>query len=302
LAVVIVHYARGSGLKMTDTGKPFAVLAAALLVLAPNSAMATKAVPGADGAQLCDAPTELIQLEQSLLRTATRIAEGQPLRIVALGSSSTAGFGASSVSQSYPSRLEFELRSYLPGRDIVVINRGVNGQDDKEMLGRLQRSVLAARPDLVIWQVGTNALLDNYPATKEGALVRRGVKRLLDAGIDVVLMDPQYTPKVIRKPSAAHFVELFGKLGRDVQVGVFRRFAIMRHWNQGQNLPFPAFVSRDGLHMNDWSYGCTAQLLAGAILNAVTRQFSADRSGEPVSDGDRRTSDSQAASDPDWRE
>ena len=49
-------------------------------------------------------------------------------------------------------------------------------------------------------------------------------------------MDPQYTPKVIKKPSAARFVELFGKLRRDVQVGVFRRFAIMRHWNEKQNL------------------------------------------------------------------
>ena len=100
-----------------------------------------------------------------------------------------------------------------------MINRGINGQDDKEMLARLQRGVLGAHPDLVIWQVGTNALLDNYPASKEDALVRWGIKRLLDAGIDVVLMDPQYTPKVIKKPSAARFVELFGKLGRDVQVG-----------------------------------------------------------------------------------
>ena len=76
---------------------------------------------------------------------------------------------------------------------------------------------------------------------------------------------------------------MLDKLGRKVQVGVFRRFAIMRHWNEKQNLPFPAFVSRDGLHMNDWSYGCTAHLLAGAILDAVARQSVADRSGEPAS-------------------
>src|SRR5262249_11957611 len=152
--------------------------------------------------------------EQSLLRTAARIAEGKPLKIVALGSSSTAGFGASSLSQSYPNRLEVELRSLLPGRDVIVINRGINGQDAEEMVARLQRSVLAVHPDLVIWQVGTNALLDNYPVERESALIRRGIRRLLDAGVDVVLMDPQYTPRVIKKPAAARLVELLGKLGR----------------------------------------------------------------------------------------
>ena len=135
---------------MTDAGGSTAMLVTALLVLALNSASASTVVPRTEAVQTCSAPSELIKLEQLLVRTATRIAEGQPLRIVALGSSSTAGFGASSISQSYPSRLEFELRSLLPGRDVVVINRGVNGQDAEEMLARLQRSVLGAHPDLVI--------------------------------------------------------------------------------------------------------------------------------------------------------
>jgi lysophospholipase L1-like esterase len=206
-----------------------------------------------------------------LVRTATRIAQGQRLKIVALGSSSTAGYGASSASSTYPSRLEAELRSLLPEQDIVVVNRGVNGEDAVEMLARLQRSVLAAHPDLVIWQVGTNALLDGYPLARERALIRRGIRRLIDAGIDVVLMDPQYAPAVTQKTTAARFVDLLDKIGRDARVGVFRRFAIMRYWNEGQKLPFRAFVKDDGLHMNDWAYDCTARLLAGAILEAIAR-------------------------------
>jgi lysophospholipase L1-like esterase len=204
-----------------------------------------------------------------LERTAARIAAGEPLKIVALGSSSTAGYGASSASRSYPSRLEAELRSLLPGRDIVVVNRGVGGEDAEEMLARLQRGVLAAHPDLVIWQVGTNALLDGYPIAKERALIRRGIRRLIDAGIDVVLMDPQYAPVVTHKPTAARFVDALGKVGRDARVGVFRRFAVMRYWSEDQKLPFRTFVKGDGLHMNDWGYDCTARLLAAAILEAA---------------------------------
>jgi acyl-CoA thioesterase I len=264
--------ARRTGKVLTDRASCIvAVTITAFATLITGSALAWQTPGPAEPSDACSAPTEVTRLEQSLVRTAARIAQGQPLKIVALGSSSTAGFGASSASRSYPSRLEAELRSLLPERDIVVVNRGVNGQDAEEMLARLQRSVLAAHPDLVIWQVGTNAVLDSYPMAKEGALIRRGIRRLIDAGIDVVLMDPQYAPAVTEKPTAARFVELVDKVGRDARVGVFRRFAIMRYWNEGQKLPFRAFVKDDGLHMNDWAYDCTARLLAGAILEAVAR-------------------------------
>ena len=248
-----------------------AVTISAFATLAVGSALASQSPAATDLSAACSAPSEVTRLEQSLVRAAARIAQGQPLKIVAFGSSSTAGYGASSASRSYPSRLEGELRSLLPERDIVVVNRGVNGEDAEEMLARLQRSVLAAQPDLVIWQVGTNALLDGYPMARERALIRRGIWRLLRAGIDVVLMDPQYAPVVNERPRAARFVELLDRIGRGARVGVFHRFAIMRYWNEGQKLPFHAFVKNDGLHMNDWAYDCTARLLAGAILEAVAR-------------------------------
>ena len=73
---------------MTGTGRHTAVFASALVVLALSSASASTVVPPA-AVQTCSAPSELIQLEQLLVRTATRIAEGEPIRIVALGSSST---------------------------------------------------------------------------------------------------------------------------------------------------------------------------------------------------------------------
>ena len=46
-----------------------------------------------------------------------------------------------------------------PAADITVVNRGVGGEDAPEMMKRLQTAVIDANPDLVIWQVGTNAVL-----------------------------------------------------------------------------------------------------------------------------------------------
>ena len=83
----------------------------------------------------------------------------EKLTIVAIGSSSTQGVGASSPAASYPSRLEAELRKRFPQVDIRVINRGKGGEDAPEELARLERDVIAEHPDLVIWQLGTNAVL-----------------------------------------------------------------------------------------------------------------------------------------------
>ena len=116
----------------------------------------------------CSAPDALMRLDQAIAHTAARIAEGRSLKVVALGSSSTVGTGASSSSNSYPSRLEAALREQYPDMQIEVINRGVGGEDAREELARLDKSVLAEHPDLVLWQVGTNAIVDEEGVSEEG--------------------------------------------------------------------------------------------------------------------------------------
>ena len=67
---------------------------------------------------------------------ANRIARRQPVTIVAIGSSSTAGVGASAPETTYPSRLEAELKARIPGAAIRVVNHGVSGDQVRDMLAR----------------------------------------------------------------------------------------------------------------------------------------------------------------------
>jgi acyl-CoA thioesterase-1 len=245
------------------TGLVCAALVPALIV--PTSAKAETAVPA------CAAPSALTRLDGAIVRTAARLSEGRTLKIVAFGSSSTAGAGASSPANSYPSRLEAELRTRYPDMEITVLNRGVSGEDAREMLARLEKSVVAEKPDLVLWQVGTNAIVDEAGLSDEASLVRRGLARLKASGADVILVDPQYAPKVIGKPKAGAMVRALQAVALDANIGVFHRFATMSHWRQVEHVPFERFTSRDGLHMNDWSYGCIAKLLAMAIVAGTTQ-------------------------------
>jgi len=252
---------------------PVAIPAA--IAPAPSPPASSAAAPLASAAAApvavaCSAPREFTRLDRPLRRSARRLASGEPLTIVAIGSSSTAGAGASSPAASYPSRLAVELHKRFPGEDFNVLNRGVNGEVTSDMIPRFKTAVIAEHPQLVLWQVGTNSVLRDEPLRPHAAELREGVEELKETGADVVLIDPQYTPKVLAKSETPGMVDQIALVAKDENVDLFHRFAIMHDWHDAQHLGFDAFTSPDGLHMNDWGYACWAKLFATSIAEAAT--------------------------------
>ena len=243
------------------------VLAAILIGLhAPAQYAHAQAVPA------CTAPAELARFTNRLPRLADRVARRAPIKIVAVGSSSTAGVGASSPAATYPARLEALLSERAAGAmPITVLNRGVGGEEIRDMLARFDRDVFAENPDLVLWQLGTNSVLHNHEFSDNGALLTGELELLKLTAADVVLINPQYAPKVLTHPDIAAMVELISATAKSSSVELFDRFAIMKHWRETRGLPFEAFLNPDLLHMNDWGYDCVARLLADAITDAATR-------------------------------
>jgi lysophospholipase L1-like esterase len=211
------------------------------------------------------------RLEYPLVRVSHHFESDRAIKIVAIGSSSTAGAGASSPDASYPSQLETELTKHFRWQDTTVLNRGVNGEEAPDMLARFDSDVIAERPDLVIWQTGTNSVLRDHPLDPKATVIHEGLARLKAIHADVILVDPQYAPKVIAKPEADGMVAQIAAIAKELSVDLFHRFALMRHWYQADHLPFETFVSPDGVHMNDWSYACFADRLGSAIEEAATR-------------------------------
>ena len=252
--------------------RPFRLaLTAAIFVAIVLGTVSTAPPAEAGKALACYSPIELSGLNQTLVRTTRRLAAGQAITIVALGSSSTAGAGATSPDHSYPSRLAVELQALFPGHPITVLNRGVNGEEVEDMLTRLDESVLSEKPDLVLWQVGTNAVLRDQALQPIGAAIHEGLARIKASGADVILVDPQFAPEVIAKAEIAPMIRLISTVANQDNVVLFRRYALMQHWREASGIPFDEFVSPDNLHMNDWGYGCIAKIFAGAIADAASR-------------------------------
>src|SRR5215467_2290082 len=236
-----------------------------------------ESVPGyaGDPTYACRDNAKLARLSMPLARMQRLIASGRSIVIMALGSSSTAGAGASTPTASYPARLEVELRTRFPGIEIKVINRGVNGEEVADMLSRFDQAVAADKPDVVLWQVGTNAVLRDNPLGQVDQRLQDGLARMKVLGTDVVLIDPQFAPKVVAKPDAEGMVSVIAAEATSRGVDLFPRFAVMRDWHEKQTIPFEVFLSPDLLHMNDWGYACWAKLLGAAMAEAATRPVAA---------------------------
>ncbi|WP_374442544.1 SGNH/GDSL hydrolase family protein [Stella sp.] len=239
------------------------LVAAAFLLVAPAAPAA------AWSTDECEVPDDLLRLDAPLTRTAQRLVPGGTLTIVAIGSSSTFGAGASDPKMAYPSRLKRMLAAEMPETRIRVMNRGVNGEVVADMLARWDRDVTALQPDLVIWQVGANAALRATALGDYEDRLREGIRRTRAIGADMILMDPQYAPKVLARPIYRLVLAATDRVARENGVGLFRRFQMMHHWVEGGVLTFPVLLDPDQIHLNDRGYACVAAALTDAIVQAA---------------------------------
>jgi len=238
-------------------------------------------------------PAHHSPFEHPLSHFSDRFNSAGPIKIVAIGSSSTAGEGGIAP---YPCRLEQALRDpYIwpagadkfKNRMIDVINRGKGGDEAPGERARLQGDVIDENPSQVIWQVGTNAVWKAYDFGEVAAAIDAGLKLLLSgrSGMDVVLMDMQYAPAILSDNRIKATEQMIGLISEaaaaNPPVNLFRRFDLMRRWLEVERNSLDRMIDPsdiDRLHQSDWSAQRIGQALCEVIVNAATRPSSATES------------------------
>jgi lysophospholipase L1-like esterase len=252
--------------KQQSFGRIFALFCCIALSLVPLASRAGGVCPD-------DPPMAPFQLPHLRAALAGRT-EGL---IVALGSSSTEGVMASDSAHTYPAILQAALTKALPAAHFAVINRGVGGQDAPEELARLDTDVIALRPHLVIWQVGANGAMRHADPLDFHRMVVEGVNRLAKAGIDVILMDNQRSPRVLAAVDHIVLENSLAHVAQETGVNLFSRSHLMDAWSDEGAKP-GLFTASDGLHHNDLGYLCVTQALARQIIVAVSAPVSVSAS------------------------
>jgi acyl-CoA thioesterase I len=237
-----------------------ACLGAAMLGCPAESARAQAA------AETCLAANPDLSLGARLPRTAARLKSGEPLKIVAIGSSSTVGLWEFRPAATYPEVMRREILRLQSNATISITNSGRVGDTIPDNLARFERDVLDSKPDLVVWQLGTNDIawgghVDDQLKNK----IVQGVRSLKAIGADVILMDLQYTPMVLASAYYSTMQAMIGEVARQERVGLFSRFTLMRK-SIDAGLPSGALVSWDRLHNSTEGYDCVGRALARTIL------------------------------------
>jgi hypothetical protein len=228
-----------------------------------------------------DNPDNIVTLKYKLPHFFKALRADVPARIVAIGSSSTAGRGDDVV--PYPARLEMYLRweyqaRFPPQFRLDVLNRGRGGEEAPEERQRFKADIFDLKPALVIWQVGTNAVFHNYDIKKVAEEIGQGLDQLSGQEFDVILLDSQYVTAMLRDDKAdasEQMMSLIAAAADKAKVNLFRRWALMRHWHIHNGVALADMIDpddkQDQLHQNDWSTMKFSRALFDTIKDVLTK-------------------------------
>ena len=237
-------------------------IAAALMVAPSVQAQAPTA---------CPISAVNVVANDGLTHSRAAVASGS-LTILAMGSSSIEGVGASRPDLGFVPLLEAGLERRLPGVSVTVVNKGIGGETAQDTANRLARETAASRPDMVIWQLGTNDILRSRSMDDIFADFRRGQVLLNDADVDVLLIDPQRLPEDTtndgfkgKNPPLKQMADLIALEAGRVGYAVLHRFDAMSGWTGLDR----GGVGPDDLHLNDEGYACWAENTAEGLAAAL---------------------------------
>ena len=138
---------------------------------------------------------------------ATIAAAAEPVKLVALGDSLTAGLGLER-DDAFPARLERALKAR--GHDVEITNAGVSGDTTAGGLARVDWSV-GADADGVIVELGANDALRGITPSETRANLDQLISRLLERNT-AVLLAGMLAPRNLGASYAAEFDRIFSDL------------------------------------------------------------------------------------------
>ncbi|MDE2200429.1 MAG: hypothetical protein KGJ41_15545 [Rhodospirillales bacterium] len=240
------------------------LLLALLLATLPGLAAPARAEPAA-----CAVPDDLALSGLALPAARAAVRHDHHLTILAAGSAPTAGAAAHGVAFTYPARLQTRLEALLPGITVSVINAGAAGATTHHMLRRLGADIGEAKANLLLWETGGLEAARGSDVDAFAAALRDGIDRARAAGADVILLDLQYAPSIVRVVDAAPYRRALEGEAVSADVPMLRRYELMQAWSEAGALDFDVTTGQARIAVARRLYDCLAAALAPAIAAAV---------------------------------
>ena len=223
-------------------------------------------VDAAGGAHACDTPAYLLATDSVLGKVADKIRSDRTLDVLVVGSGSSTLSGPDGVALAYPARLEAHLSKALDGVSVHV-STDIHPKQTAEEVGEgLEKTVNERKPTLVIWQTGTVDALHSVDPDDFRTAIKDGVGALRKGGASVILMNPQYNPRMETMVSVTAYLDSMRVVAQELDVPLFDRFSIMRHWTDAGN--FDLSITTHTLALAKSVHDCLGHALANLVVEA----------------------------------
>ena len=207
-----------------------------------------------------------------LPHVAKALTEHRPIEILAVGSASMNGVGTGSGVRSYPLQIEHILKVALKGVAVDIVNRGTGGEVAQTTADRIRSEVTLTKPDLVLWQLGTNDALARVDPDHFTSIVTSTIDWLKANDIDVVLVGLQYTSRFSRDENYFAIKGALDKIAKDEGILYVRRYEAMRFI--AMTRAEEHLMTSDNYHLSDLGLQCQAEHVAGAMIASLfVRRF-----------------------------
>lgn len=245
-----------------------AAVIAGLLAVAPACAQDAKGAAAPVSEKACDVPADLREVgDSSLEKVATAVKKDRKLDVLVVGSMSSSLAGPDGPAAAYPARLEAKLRELLPGIAVTVTTSLQPKRSAEEVVEGLPALIGEHKPSLVVWQTGTvDAMRAIHPDDFRNA-VDEGTSAVKGAGVDAVLMNLQYSPRMETMLPTAPYLDNIRAVAQQQDVPLFDRYSIMHHWNDTGEFDLSnssrSFALAKGVH------DCLGRALAKLVIAAA---------------------------------
>lgn len=236
------------------------------------------AVARVGAAEVCPVPGYLLFGDSRLEHVSKAATQTKHLKIVVIGTASSALPGLGGADASYPGQLEAALKRRLTGIDISLATIAKPRQTAAAMSEGIEQLLTDEKPDLVIWQTGTYDAVRGVDPEVFRSSIADGVETLQNGGADVILMNMQYSPRTDTVIALGTYVDNMRWVAREREIPLFDRLAIMRHWNDIG--AFNLYAATKNVDLAKRVHNCLGRALASLIIDAAHLESHENKVGE----------------------
>jgi len=201
----------------------------------------------------------------SITNVTSRLESGKPVRIVCFGDSITGVYYHTGSQRAWCDMLGIALGKAYPKSSVEMINSGISGHTTVNALARIEKDVVALKPDLVVVMFGMNDVTRVKPQVFQKN-IKLIAQRCLDAGSAVILCTPNSVYNNTSRPNTRlkEFSQRVKQVGGELNLTVVDFFEAWQTLRKKDETAWMLLMS-DTIHPNLNGHKRFAELITRAI-------------------------------------